>query len=395
MAAKRSRESTWGKDPMTRAEIVLKALNKELTWIQAAQILGITDRHMRRLKEKYIVHGFGGLRDCGAGRVRRSRIATSTIAQLCELRKREGYKDMSVQHFWEHVTEKHALKLSYNWTRLVLQKAALAEKAPARGKYRRKRERRPMTGMLLHIDASTHEWIEGQKADLIIVLDDADGRVLFARFFRQEGNESTLSALEAVLKQKGRFCELYHDRGSHYGKAESAGTATPSGQVQRVLKALNIKQIFARSPEARGRSERCFGTWQGRLPQELKLHGIKDYTAANAYLDAYFTEDFNRRFTEKSAQDGTAFIAVVGLDLSLLVSEQHERVVDNVNVVRFNNTHLQLPMPRDRATYRGLPVLVHELLDGNLVVSLQGREIARFNRDGELLANSRVKRKAS
>jgi len=370
---------------MTRAEIVLKAMNEELTWIQAAQILGITDRHMRRLKENYIAHGFGGLRECGGGRVRRSRIPTSTITELCELRRRDGYKDMNVQHFWEHATERYGLKLSYKWALVVLQKAGLAEKAPARGKYRRKRERRPLTGMLLHIDASTHAWIGDEQADLVVVLDDADGRMLYARFFPQEGNESTLRALEHVLREMGRFSELYHDRGSHYGKPEAAGTSDPSGQVQRVLKAFNIKQIFARSPEARGRSERCFGTLQGRWPQEFKVNGITSYEQANAWLERHGIADFNRRFTEKPAQEGTAFVRVVGVNMELLVCPQHDRTVDNVNVVHFQNTCLQLPRPRDRATSAGLPVRVHELLDGDLAVSYQGREVARFNRDGELL----------
>src|ERR1700724_3947307 len=201
--------------------------------------------------------------------------------------KRDVYADFSAPHFYEHITEKHDGRVSYNWLRLMVQEGGVVEKEPARGRYRRRRERRPMVGMLVHLDASTHEWIAGlPMQDLVVALDDADGRMLYARFFPQEGTASTFAALESVVRNYGRFCELYTDRGSHFCQSGPAGEVADEqhGQVSQALRALGIRQILARSPQARGRSERAFGTIQGRLPQELRHHGITDYDAANRYL---------------------------------------------------------------------------------------------------------------
>jgi hypothetical protein len=166
---------------MTKQQVMLKAINGEITWIQAADILGVTARHMRRMRNAVKHSGFGELVDGrGTRAARRLRIAPEVIGELCRL-KREVYPDFSVRHFYEKATEKHGLGLWYNWARLVLQEAGVVEKAPGRGKYHRKRERRPMVGMLVHLDASTHEWIRGLPMwDLVVALDDADGRILHA-----------------------------------------------------------------------------------------------------------------------------------------------------------------------------------------------------------------------
>ena len=373
---------------MTKAQVIVRAIEGRLTWIQAATILGVSDRHMRRLKTLYERNGYDGIRDGRAGTPRRKRIPIKTIEEICRL-KREVYPDFSAQHFHEQLREKHQIEISYTWTRLTLQEAGLIEKAPARGKYRRRRERRPMTGMLLHMDASTHRWIRGLPMwDLNVVLDDADGRILYAQFVEQEGLASTFAALRHVLRHHGRFCELYTDRGSHFCTTPIAGGAPADeqgGNVSRALQAVGIRQIYARSPEARGRSERCFGTIQGRLPQELRLAKIKDYVAANRYLQDVFVPDFNRRFTVKPTDSESAFIALVGVDLDLLLSIRHERVVRNDSTVTFNRLILQLPQLHGRPHYARCPVLVHELGDETLGISYQGRLLARFTLQGDLI----------
>lgn len=374
---------------MTRREVVLKAIEGRITWLQAADICCITARHMRRLKRQYEKHGFDGIVDHRGGRPRRKRIQVKTIQELCRL-KREVYADFSTKHFHEFATEKHGLKISYKWTLHVLQATGLVEKAPARGKHRRRRERRPMRGMLLHIDGSTHEWIAGLELwDLIWVLDDADGKALYGRFVPQEGTMSTLMALRHVLTRQGRFCEFYHDCGSHFGRTSKVGQGPDqeqNGQVSRALKALGIRQIFARSPQARGRSERAFETIQGRLPQELALNGITNYDDANRYLDKVFLSDFNRRFTVKPAQPESAFVELTGIDLDLLLSIQQERTVRPDNTVTLRSLILQIPQTRDRAHYVRCPVLVHEFTDCTLGVSYQGKLLARYSKDGELLS---------
>lgn len=370
---------------MTRIEVMTKAMEGKLRWIDVAGILGLTPRQVRRLRERAEKQGIEYVVDQRGGRPRRQRIAAETVQKLCQLRQSENYLDFSVRHFWEHAVEKHGLKLSYSHALAVLQAAKLAEKLPKRGTYRRRRERRPMRGMLLHIDASTHLWFGAQPCDLVAVLDDADGRLLYAMFVAQEGVASTLAALAHVLKHHGRFVELYHDRGTHYGKREGLDASEPSGQVQRVLRAVGVRQIFARSPEARGRSERAFGTLQQRLVAELKRHGISEMAEANGYLWAGgFIADFNRRFTVKPAQPESAFARITGIDFELLTAIQHERTVGRDNVVRFEGMPLQLPEGSKRTTYAGCPVKVHELAN-ELVVSWQGNTIGRFTTVGDPL----------
>lgn len=372
---------------MTREDVIRKAIEKKITWSQAASICRITPRHMRRLRERYEEFKIEGLRDRRTGKRQPSRLDPKLVEELCRL-KRDVYADFSVRHFHEFATRRHKLKVSYTWTLVVLQAHGLVNKAPSRGKYRRKRERRPMVGMLIHQDASTHEWIKGlPMADLVVTLDDADGRILHAQFVEQEGTMSSLQGIAAVLRRHGRFCEFYTDRGSHYcttTDAERGPDEIQDGQVTRVLKALGIRHIFARSPEARGRSERAFGTIQGRLPQELALAGIKSYAEANVYLQKHFIPDFNRRFTVKPASPDSAFIPLAGLDLDLLVSAQHDRVVQKDSTVVFGKLLLQLPPGRERSHYIRCPVKVHELVNGRLAVSYQGKRIALFDRQGML-----------
>jgi hypothetical protein len=384
---------------MTKQQVMLKAINGEITWIQAADILGVSARHMRRMRNAVKHEGFGELVDGrGTRAARRFRIPPETIQEVCRL-KREVYPDFSVRHFYEKATEKHGLRLSYNWARLVLQEAGVVEKAPGRGKYHRKRERRPMVGMLVHLDASMHEWIRGLPMwDLVVALDDADGRILHARLVKQEGVASTLEALEAVLRRYGRFCELYTDRGSHFCRTAKAGeppAEEQNGQVTRALHVLGIRHIRARSPQARGRSERAFGTIQGRLPQELRLNRITTYAEANRYLEEIFVPDFNRRFTVAPAQRLRAFTAVPkGMDLSLLLSIQHDRIVRNDNTVTFRNIILQLCSTPSRLHFVRCPVTVHQFSDRTLGVSYQGQLLARYDSQGGPLP-TQSKRKAA
>jgi len=373
---------------MTREEVIVQALAKKLSWIQASEILGITARQMRRLKERYERSGYEGLVDGRGGRPRRRRVATQTIEKLCELYEKE-YGDYSVRHFWEKATEEHGLEVSYTTTLYTLQAAGLVAKTRGRGTYRRRRPRRELPGMMLHLDASTHEWIAGQPMyDLVVMLDDADGRILYARFVPEEGTLSTLQAVHAVVRRYGRFCELYTDRGSHFCHTNEAGGAARTdhqGQVSRALRTLGIRQILAYSPQARGRSERAFRTIQGRLPQELRKAGIDTYADANVYLERRFMPDFNRRFTVAAQGEGSAFVKLIGIDLDLVLSAQHERVVQNDSTVQFRSLRLQLPPSRTRPHYVRCPVIVHEFVDGTLGVSYQGRLLARYHSDGQLL----------
>lgn len=372
---------------MTRQEVMHKVLAGTLSGRQAARLLGVTERHFRRLRRKAERDGVAALIDGRGGRPRRRRIPQETIDELCRLR-REKYRDFSIRHFHEFATEVHGLQISYTKTRMVLQQLHLAHKARSRGKHRRRRERRPMFGMMLHLDGSKHRWIKGlPHHDLIVVLDDATGRMLYAQFVKEEGVLSTLAALHYVVSRYGRFSELYTDRASHFCNTRVA-TQGPDqiqqGPVPRALKALGIQQIWGYSPQARGRGERAFGTLQGRLPQELRMMGIDHYAEANAYVHEVFMPSYNARFAVDPAQPESAFTSVAGIDLDLLLSIQHERTVRNDNTVLFHKTVLQLPPSEERLHYVRCTVLVHELANGDLGVSYQGQLLGRFTPGGKL-----------
>jgi transposase len=389
------REAARKAKAMTRQAVIIRAINGDINWTQAAAIIGISCRQMRRVRKEWEEGGWEALQDNRRGRFVKKKILAKDIREMCRL-KRDVYPDFNVKHFHDVLTDKHGIKIGYTWTLKVLQEAGIVKKAPGRGKYRRRRERRPMRGMLLHIDGSTHEWIPGlPKWDLVVVLDDADGRILYAHFVEEEGTMSTFTALEPVLRRQGRFCELYHDRASHFGRTAKAGEGMAeeqNGQVTRALKALGIRQIYARSPQARGRSERCFGTIQGRLPQELRVAGIRTYEAANVYLEKHFVPDFNKRFTVKPAQSESAFTKLVGIDLKLLLSVQEQRVVRNDNTVTFNGVILQISPNRNRNHYVRCPVTVHQFVDQTLGVSYQGRLLGVYTLDGETLRVPNKKR---
>ncbi len=369
---------------MTVVDVLRKAEEGAIKWVQAAEVLNVTPRHLLRLRERYIEFGIEGLEDRRRGRAMPRRLPAELVERVCEL-KRTIYEEYTTRHFHEVLERSHGVKVSYSWLRNILQANGLMVKAPGRGKHRRQRERRPMRGMLLHIDGSTHEWLKGlPKQDLIVVLDDADGRILFARFFEQEGTLSTMTALEHVLLRHGRFAELYTDRGSHFCRTSQAGDApdeVQNGQVSRVLKTLGIKHIRARSPQARGRSERAFRTLQDRLPKELRSAGIETYDAANAFLETTYVELYNRSFSIRPAQPESAFTPMIGIDFGLLFSAQYVRKVRPDNVVSFEGTKLQLPQTR-RCSLAHCEVTVHLLTNGQMAVSYLGKEVARFDRNG-------------
>lgn len=387
---------------MTRYEIIGKAIQGELKWVEAANILGVSARHMLRLRERYENFGIEGMRDKRTGRRMPSRIPKDEVEEVCRL-KREVYPDFTTKHFHRFAVAKHGVKMSYSWALTILQARGLVTPERSRGTYRRRRERRAMFGMMLHQDASTHTWIAGiPMQDLVVTMDDATSRILHAKFHEQEGTRSTLDGISCVLSKHGRFCEFYTDRGSHYCHTTTAGEAPDpeqDGQVARVLKALGIRHIRARSPQARGRSERAFKTIQDQLVPELRLAGIRTYEAANEYLERSYVPAYNRRHTVEPAQPESAFTSMVGMDLDLLLSVQHDRVVRNDNTVMFERLGLQLPSTAERFHFARCKVVVHEFLDDTIGVSFQGRLVGRFTRDGATLKSAerpkKTKRKAA
>ena len=249
-----------------------------------------------------------GLLDRRLGQASGKRVPVDRAEEVERL-YRERYQGFTVKHFHEHLIKDHGFGWGYTWLKLHLQWAGVVPKAPRKGAHRRKRERRPLPGMMLHQDGSRHEWLEGQAPlDLIVTLDDATGAIYSAFLVEEEGTASTFRALKKVFSEHGLPMSLYTDRGSHYFRTTKAGEIDRSHltQVGRALEQLGVDHIGAYSPQARGRSERAFQTLQDRLSKELRLAGIRTAEAANAFIRDVYLPAHNARFAVDPAGEGSA-----------------------------------------------------------------------------------------
>src|ERR1700686_927312 len=299
-------------------DVMLQAMAKKITWWQAAEILGISDRHMRRWRERYEEEGYNGLMDRRRGKPSHRRVPLATVEKVLAL-YREKYFDMNVQHFHEKLEAEHGIELSYTWVKKALQGAGLVARERKRGVHRKRRARRPLPGMLLHIDGSRHQWFQDERwYDLIVILDDAPSEIYYAQLVEEESTQTVMAGLKEVIERKGVFCALYSDRGSHFWLTPKVGGKVDyprRAQGGRGLHELGVQMIPAYSPPARGRSERNCGTWQGRLPQELRLRQLRTLEAANRFLREDYIAEFNRRFQIVSRQRGNAFVPCRNRDL--------------------------------------------------------------------------------
>jgi len=388
---------SYSKAAMERAmkvqEVILRAMAKRITWWQAAEIIGISDRHMRRWRERYEAFGYDGLFDRRRGTPSPKRVPLAQVEQVLGL-YREKYFDLNVRHFHEKLREEHQVELSYTWVKLALQGAGLVPRGRKRGVHRKRRPRRALPGMLLHIDGSRHRWFQDERwHDLIVILDDASREIYYAQLVEEESTVTVMAGLKEVIQRKGVFCALYSDRGSHFWLTPKVGGRVDPHrltQVGRALRELGVQMIPAYSPQARGRSERNFGTWQGRLPQELRLRGIPTLEAANTFLREHYVAEFNRRFQVQAAERGSAFVTRTGRDLDLIFSLQFERTVNRDNTVNFQNLGLQIEPVRWRASLAGCTVMVHQPLDGTLSMTHGPHRLGHYSAQGAAIRPTKM-----
>jgi transposase len=351
---------------------------------EAAQLLGVCSRSFRRYVQRYQASGLDGLLDLRLNQVSHRRAPVDEVMALTE-RYRRRHSGWNVKHFysWYH-TDGGAR--SYSWVKDILHGAGLVERAARRGMHRKRRERAAMKGMLLHQDGSTHEWIGGSHWDLIVTMDDATSEHYSMFFVAQEGTASSLRGMHDVVASHGLFAALYTDRGSHYWTTPETGGKVDKDNLTQfgsALKRLGIEMIAAYSPEARGRSERAFGTHQERLPKELALAGITDMAAANRYLAHSYRPAFNREFAQPAREASSAFVPYIGASLDEVLCESFERVVGNDNCVHFERQVLQIPSDAYRCHYVKAHVAVRRHLDGTLSVVHGQRTLARFDALGQ------------
>jgi len=357
---------------MKRQEVILRALSGALSWLQAADILGIDPRSLRRWRARYEADQMIGLYD-------RRQLPSPRKAPVAEVQRvlrlyRDTYRGFNVRHFHHLVRRDHGVTLSYSFVRLALQEAGLVAKRRARGRHRRRREPRACFGELLHLDGSPHAWLAhcpAERQTLIAVLDDATKRLLYAQLWLGETLQAVMHALAHVLRTFGVPVALYTDRAGwafHTPKAGGPVDRDHLTQVGRALARLGIDHIGAYSPQARGRGERLNRTLQGRLINELRLSAVTTLAAANAYLREQFIPDYNATFTRPASDPTSAFVPLGDVDLEQILCEEEDRVVGQDNTVSFDGVHLQLAKQPGRPTCAGLRVIVRRHLDGSHTV---------------------------
>jgi transposase len=357
-----------------------------LTQAEAARLLGVCERTLRRQIDRYESDGMDGLIDKRLAQLSHLRAPVDEVMGLIDL-YRSGFQGWNAKHFHTWYSRDHGGQRSYTWVKNQLQQAGAMVRAKARGKHRKKRDREPLPGMMVHQDASSHAWIEGVRWDLVVTMDDATGDHLSMFFCDEEGTASSFHGIGQAIACHGLFSVFYTDRGSHYFTTPEAGGKVDQHnltQVGRALKQLGIKHIAAYSPEARGRSERAFRTHQGRLPQELAKAGITNMADANRYLEQIYLPRFNAEFRVPASAIGTAFIPYIGNNLPDVLCEQHERIVGNDNCVSFAGMKLQIPADGARHHYVKVIVRVHCYVDGTLGVFHGPRKLAGYDAQGNL-----------
>lgn len=372
-------------------EVILKAISGEILWIDAADILGINPRSMRRWRARYEEHGYDGLYDRRKKMPSPKRVPMEEIKKVLQL-YREKYFDFNVKHFHEELVEGHGIKLSYTWVKTALQTAGLVPLKRKRDKHRKKRPRKPLVGMMLHLDGSPHSWLpskDGALQDLIVIMDDANSEIYDMFLVEEEDTRSVMTAIKGVVEKEGIFCSLYTDRARHFAYTPKAGGKPDLNrptQAARALGELGIKLILAYSSQARGRSERMFETLQGRIPQEFRLVGVKTIIEGNKYLREKILPKYRKKFAVKPQIIGTSFVPMPAhIDLNKVFSIQSERTVANDNTVSYKNMKLQIEESKLRVSFAQCRVTVYEHLDGTISIGYGPHTIGRYNKDGDPL----------
>jgi transposase len=377
-------------------EVYTSWTEARLTQEEAALILGVSDRTFRRYLQRYKEEGVEGLIDKRIEQVSWRRASVDEVMALTTLYQTR-YFGWNVKHFFSFYKRHHSGDRSYTWVKKTLQKQGLVNISCKHGPHRKKRERAPMEGMMLHQDGSDHEWVPNKRWDLIVTMDDATSTHYSMFFVEEEGTTSSFQGIKEVILTKGLCCSFYSDRGSHYWLTpEVDGPVDKQRLTQfgRAMHRLGIEMIAAYSPEARGRSERAFKTHQGRLPQELALHGITAMDEANKYLKNVYMTAYNAEFSIPAAVEGSAFVPWISGEIDDILCEQYDRTVGKDNCVRFEGLVLQIPKDQYRCHYVKAKVRVHRYADEQLSIFHGPRKLASYDAKGNLKMLLEVKKVA-
>jgi len=371
-----------------RIQVLGWLIQGRVTTEEAWRVLGISRRHLQRLKRALLADGPGALAHSNRGRPSARKLADRTRTQIVKLARHADYRGYNHTHLCEALAEEHQIVLSRRTLGRVL--GAVGMRSPRRrrpGKHRARRERAAQRGLLVQVDASDHDWLEGRGPRLTLVgaIDDATGDVLGALFCPQESTAAYLALLRDSVQVHGVPAAWYTDQHSCFVRndkepwtfAEQLVNRREPTQVARALEQLGIRLILAHSPQAKGRIERLWQTLQDRLVKALRRADARTLEQANAVLAQHLPQH-NARFGVRPAERADAHRPLPrGLDLAGVCSLHYVRTVANDNTVRLEERLLQVPPGPHRRSYARCRVEVQERLDGELVVVYEGRVIAR------------------
>jgi len=368
-------------------DVLVRAMNKEYSWLRAAEILGITPRGLRRVRQRMERFGYQGLVDRRRGRPSPRRTPVPELERILEL-YRERYSGFNARHFFQTVRREHGVKLSYTCVKQLLQAAGLIQKRRSRGRHRRRRERKPRFGQMLHLDGSRHGWfalLPEERQTLIQVVDDATSRLLYAQLWPGETTQAVMTAMCEVVREHGIPESFYTDRAGWAFDTPKAGgkvSKTHLTQVGEALHRLGVEHIPSYSPQARGRSERMNRTLQGRLVNELRVAQVATLEAANDYLRERYLPIHNEEFAKQPADPTSAFVQLDNVDLDEIFFEQAVRTVAKDNTVGLDGVLLQIEKQAARRTCAGLAVQVRRHLDGGYSVRRGTQLLGAYDCEG-------------
>jgi transposase len=372
---------------LKRLEVMQMIEKKQMTGPQAAEVLGLSLRQVRRIIARYREQGAIGLIHGNRGREAHNRIEEEARTEILKLARKQ-YRDYNDSHFTDKLTsEKHGLQVSRSTVRRIRRADGLGSPRKRRSpRHRSKRERKPQAGMMLQTDGSQHDWLEGRgpKLTLIAYIDDATSEVLGAVFREEEDATGYFLGLREICQKKGIPTAIYADRHTIFQSPKKAtieqelsGTQ-PLSQYGRLLKDLGIELIPARSPQAKGRVERLFETLQDRLVKALREAGASNLEEANRVLASYLPKH-NQRFRVKPTQEGSAYVPWPNThQLKDFFCFKHQRSVANDNTIAFDGHRLQIPPGPKRRSYARAKVEVRQQLDGSLKIRYQGDSLVTF-----------------
>jgi transposase len=362
-----------------RLHVISEQNAGRVTGRQAAEFMGVSLRQARRLLAAYRQKGVEAVVHGNRGRAPATRTPEVIRDQVLTL-ARTTYHDYNDQHFTEELAEQHGIVLSRSTVRRIRRQAELVSPQTRRApRHRSRRERYPQAGMLLQIDGSDHEWLEGRgpRLTLIAAIDDATNEVPYALFREQEDAAGYFLLVRHIAESHGLPLALYADRHTIFQSPIEAtidqqlSGKAPQSQFGRLLAELSIQLIAARSAQGKGRVERLFGTLQERLVKALRQAGATSLEEANTAL-AQFLPAFNERFSKPAAQSGSEYRPVPShLNTDQVFCFKHERTVANDNTISFDGVTLQIPPGPDRISYAKARVQVRQYLDGQLGICYQ------------------------